>query len=368
MSAHPPSALLNLPAYPADSYAVTADRLKALLATRCDVLLIQAEALLALEAAAASMARPGLLAVNIVTSPYGAYFGAWLRRGGADVVELVAEAGQPIAIEAVRRALEALPRLDLLSVVHGEAANGALNPLGEIVALARARGALTVVDAVASFGAHPLAVDALGIDIVAIGPQKALGGPAALSALAVSDRGWAHIATVAQSAPSLLSLHDLKQTWIDTGRGVLPGTPSAMEFWALEAALDRVEAEGIEGLVARHQQAARATRAGLRALGIAPWIASDASASALVTAAPVPEGVEAEALIAAASRFGVALGRGFGDIADRLVRLDHTGARAAFTPVLANVVAYGAALTTFGRAADLGRAAEAVTAVYAEGR
>lgn len=367
MSALPPSALLNLPAYPADRYAVTADRLKALLSTRSDVLLIQAEALLALEAAATSVARPGLSAVNIVTSPYGSYFGAWLRRGGADVIDVTAEPGQPIALAAVRRAVEALPRLDLLSVVHGEAANGALNPIAEIVTLARAQGALTVVDAVASFGAHPFAVDALGVDIVAIGPQKALGGPTGLSALSVSDRAWAHIAAIAQAAPSLLSLHDLKQNWIDSGRGVLPGTPSAMEFWALEATLDRVEAEGIEHLVARHQQAASATRAGLRALGIAPWIASDASASALVTTAPVPEGIGAEALITAAARFGVALGRGFGDIADRLVRLDHTGARAAFTPVLANVVAYGAALRTFGHAVDLGRAAEAVTAAYADG-
>jgi aspartate aminotransferase-like enzyme len=366
MSVLPPSALLNLPTYPADRYAVTADRLKALLATRSDVVLIQAEALLALEAAATSVARPDLTAVNIVTSPYGSYFGAWLRRGGVDVVELTAEPGQPIALETVRRALEALPRLDLLSVVHGEAANGAVNPIAEIVALAKALGALTVVDAVASFGAHPLAVDALGIDIVAIGPQKALGGPTALSGLAVSDRAWAHIAAIVQAAPSLLSLHDLKQNWIDTGRGVLPGTPSAMDFWALEAALDRVEAEGIDRLVSRHQQAARATRAGLRALGIAPWIASDASASALITAAPVPDGVGAEPLIAAAARCGVALGRGFGDIADRLVRLDHTGTRAAFAPVLANVIAYGAALRSFGHAADLGRATEAVTAAYAD--
>jgi aspartate aminotransferase-like enzyme len=360
-----PSAFLNIPSYPTDRYALVADRLKALLFTRNHVLPIQAEALLALEAAATSIARPGLSAVNVVTSPYGAYFGAWLRRGGTDVVDVTAEPGQPIGIDAVRQAVGASRRLDIVAMVHGEAANGALNPIAEIMAMARGRGALTVVDAVASFGAHPLAVDALGLDIVAIGPQKALGGPAGLSALCVSDKAWEHIAKGGAPSPSMLSLQDLKQNWIDAGRGMLPGTPSPVEFWALDATLDRVEGEGIGRLVSRHQQAMRATRAGLRALGVVPWIKDDACASALVTSAPVPAGIEADAVIAAAATYGVTLGRGFGDIADRLVRLDHTGARAAFAPVLANVVAYGAALDALGIVVDMGKAAEAVTGEYA---
>ena len=43
---------------------------------------------------------------------------------------------------------------------------------------------------------------------------------------------------------STLSLIDLRRNWLDAGRGVLPGMPSALEFFALEAALDRVETEG----------------------------------------------------------------------------------------------------------------------------
>ncbi len=181
---------LDVPAYPADRYAPLADRLRRLLSTRSDLVFIQAEALLALEASAISLARPGIRALNIVTSPYGAYFGAWLRRGGATVEELTASPGQPIRIDAVSAALDAHESFDIMAVVHGEGANGALNPLPEIAELARRRGALIVVDAVASFGAHPLELDRLGIDIAVIGPQKALSGPAGLSAVTVSDRAW----------------------------------------------------------------------------------------------------------------------------------------------------------------------------------
>lgn len=365
MSSLPSAVLLDPPPFPAGRYAVLADRLKRLLATEGDVVFVQGEAIVALEAAATSLARPGLTALNIVTSPYGAWFGVWLRRGGASVRDVVAEPGQPVTVEAVEAAL-GRGAVDVLAIVHGEAASGLLNPLSAIADLARAHGALTVVDAVASVGAHPLAVDALGLDIVVIGPQKALRGPAGVSALGISARAWERIAAPGALATSTLSLLDLRQNWLNQGRGAIPGTPVPLEFWALDAALDRVEAEGLEAVIARHARAARASRAGLRALGMEPWIADDAAASALVTAAPVPPGVEAEALVAAAAALGVPLGHGFGDIRGRLVRLDHTGARAAFTPVLANVVAYGTALLAMGQAVDIGAAAAAVGAAYGE--
>ncbi|MDR3516469.1 MAG: aminotransferase class V-fold PLP-dependent enzyme [Azospirillaceae bacterium] len=370
MLTHDFNPLLDGPAYPAERYARLADRLKSLLKTGSDVVFVQAEAVLALEAVAASIARPGLVAINIVTSPYGRYFGDWLGRGGVAVHDVIGEPGQPIAADAVKTAARTLGPIDIIAVVHGEAATGAVNPLADIAGIARTTGAILVVDAVASVGAHALDIDALGIDIATIGPQKALGGPAGLSAVAVNARAWHHIAAVtragpAGTSPSSLSLANLKENWLDRGRGALPGTPAPLEFWALEAALDRVDAEGLERRIARHERAARACRAGLRALGIEPWVADDRAASALITAAPVPTGCDAAALIAAAAEFGVTLGRGFGEISEQLVRLDHTGIRAEFGCVLATVVGYGAALAKFGVAVDVGAAAAAIAATYA---
>lgn len=91
--------LLDPPAFPAERYAALADRLAALMSTSNDVLLIQAEAVLALEAAATSLARPGLKALNIVTSPYGTWFGGWLEKGGATVRNLTASPARPVTLE-----------------------------------------------------------------------------------------------------------------------------------------------------------------------------------------------------------------------------------------------------------------------------
>jgi len=354
--------LHGVPSYPAERYAALAHRIGGILRSRNDILFVQAEAVVALEAAAVSLARPGLAALNIVTSPYGGWFGQWLRRGGATVADIVAEPGLPVEIETVVKALDANPRIDVLALVHAESASGILNPLPEILALAHARGIVTVIDAVASVGGHELDVDDLGIDIAVIGPQKALGGPAGVSALSVSRRAWDMILRDGAPRDSILSLADLK-TWVDDGRRGLPGTPAPLEFFALEAALDRIEAECMENLVARHALAASATRAGLAALGAGAWVPAE-KASNLVTAVPVPEVLEPAALIAAAGRLGVEITAGVGNGSARLVRLNHTGPRAAFQTVLSNVVAYGTALRQAGHPADIAAASEAISAAY----
>jgi aspartate aminotransferase-like enzyme len=354
--------LLDAPAYPAAGYARLAGRLGALLDTRNDVLLVQGEAIVALEAAATSLARPGLAALNIVTSPYGSWFGAWLRRGGAEVVDLVAPPGRPIAAAAIAAALAERPA-GLVALVHAESASGILNPLPEIAALAQSSGALLVVDAVASFGGHALSVDALGADIVVVGPQKSLGGAAGVSAVAVSPRAWGQIAAPGAVALSTLALADLRANWLDAGRGALPGMPSPIEFHTLEATLDRFEAEGLAAAIHRHHLAAAATRAALAALPLVPWVPA-AEASNLVTAAQLPAGIDRAALLAALAPFGTGIAAGIGPGTERLLRLNHTGPRASFAPVLANVVALGAALRQAGADSDTGAAAAAVATAY----
>lgn len=349
-------------AFPAAGFAGMADRIAALLGTQHDVVLVQAEAVVALEAAATSLGRPGLVALNVVTSLYGAWFGGWLRRAGATVIDVVAEPGLPITVAAVEHALSANPGTALLAMVHAESATGILNPLPQIMALARKAGVLTVVDAVASFGGHPVPVDDLGIDVAVIGPQKTMGGQAGCSALSVSARAWAAMAAPGE-APSVLCLRDLKDAWIDAGRGALPGTPSPIEWHALAATLARVEAEGLGALISRHARAAAAMRAGVAALGVAPWVADEA-ASNLVTAGPVPEGHSAADLVAVLPPGDTMIAPGVGPAGERLVRLNHTGPRACRAVVLAELSSYATALGRLGAGVDCAAGLAAAAAVF----
>lgn len=357
------TALLDIPPFPAERYASIASRLGAILQTRNDIAMVQAEAIVALEAAATSIMRPGMKAINIVTSPYGRWFGDWMRRAGGEVVDVTATPARAIEVEAVSAAIEAHPDASVLSMVHAESASGICNPLPEIMALARIHDLLTIVDAVASVGGHELDVDTLEIDIAVIGPQKALAGPAGLSALSISPAAWNLILAPGALKNSTLSLSDLKP-WIDGGYGAPAGTAVPLEWHALDAALDRIKSEGLEEVITRHHRAASATRAGLAALGATCW-ADAGTGSNLVTTAELPDGISVDSLLAATAHFGQPLAAGVGPGAERLIRFTHTGQQARFETVTASISAFGHALKQSGHTVDIAAACTSVIDHYA---
>jgi aspartate aminotransferase-like enzyme len=338
-------ALLDPPAIQPARFARLEASVASLLETHLEVVLPQAEAVLPLEAAARSLGRPGTLALNLNTKPYGSAFGRWLQAAGASVVGLEAKGHDAIPPEAVEDALKKNPAISLVSFVHAEAASGVANDAETIAGLARAHGALIVIDVVASLGAEELRLDEWAFDVAVAGPQKALAGPAGISIAALSKRAWDEM-TDNPGAPrdSMLSLLDWKQRWLDTDRSAIPGTPSPLEILALEAAVERAVSEGLIAIRRRHRAAAAASRAGARALGLSPF-ANDAEAASIATTLTVPAGLEARSLIERA-RAGrqVALSLGIGELAGSVVRIDHTGQRARLDVVLEALEALNGAL------------------------
>jgi len=346
-------------------YAGTERRLAALLGTERDVLLLQGEAIILLEATARGLGGPGTRALNLISGPYGQVIGDWLAVGGAEVEHLAVEFDAPLSVHAVRSALDH-GRFDVVSVVHAEAATGIVNPLAEIAAAVREAGAVIVVDAVASVGAEPLEIDAWDLDLVMIGPQKALSGPAGVCALVAGERGWAAIEGN-PNAPrgSSLALLDYKRAWIDAGRRQVPGYVYEHEMRALIQTLDELDGDpGLTHLIDRHRRAAAATRAGARALGLEPWAAGERSAAAVVTLVQPPREVPPAALAHAAQRYLDGGHPGLvasapGPLADRAVRINHTGRAARPEPVLAALTALACGLRRLGLRPDSAAASAA---------
>jgi pyridoxamine--pyruvate transaminase len=119
--------------------------------------------------------------------------------------------------------------------------------------------------------------------------------------------------------------------------------------------------------VERHARAARATRAGVRALGLELWPRSDAYAANCVTAVRAPAGVAVPELLAhVRERYGVMLSGGYGELKTELVRLGHMGPASRSLYPLVAVAAFGRGLADLGVAVDLGAGAQAVMDVLAE--
>ncbi|MFF4530803.1 pyridoxal-phosphate-dependent aminotransferase family protein [Streptomyces sp. NPDC001407] len=352
MTANTAPVLLDLAPLDAAHFARIEDKVAALMRTRESVVAMQGEALLPLEACIRSAVRPGSTALNIITGPYGETFGGWLRSCGAEVITVAAPFSGAAGPEQVAEALRAHPEIDFVSLVHAEAATGNTNPVAEIGAVVREHGALLMLDAVASVAAEPLLTDEWGVDLCVIGGQKAMAGPAGVSAVSVSARAWERIAANEQAPRrSYLSLLDWKERWIDGGREVLPHAPAQLEMLALEQAVDRIEAAGLDAVILRHRAAAAATRAGARVLGaLSPYVTRDADAAPAATTLRAPGGVDAREIVAAALAAGpaVPVQAAGGALAKEMIRVNHYGLAADRAVVLDSLSALGAALRALG--------------------
>jgi aspartate aminotransferase-like enzyme len=361
--------LLDLPPLSAERFASIEDRVARLLGTRQDVVIMQGEALLPLEGAIRGTAGSGTTALNVITGPYGQTFGNWLRDCGATVIDLAVPFHTAVTPGQIREALAAHPEIDFVSLVHAEAATGNTNPVAEIGEVVREHGALFYLDAVASVGAEPVLPDAWGVDLCVIGAQKAMGGPAGVSAVTVSERAWTRMAAN-PNAPrrSYLSLLDWKERWIDGGRKALLHAPAQLEMLALEACLDRIEAAGLDAVTARHRSAALATRAGALALGagLEPYVYEAADAAPVATTLRVPPGTVASELVSRALRSDptLPLAAGGGPLAKEMIRVNHYGPDATPETVQNSLTALANALTETGLTVDTEAAREAVNSTW----
>ncbi|MEU5424197.1 aminotransferase class V-fold PLP-dependent enzyme [Streptomyces olivoreticuli] len=369
MTANTAPVLLDLEPLGAAHFARVEDKVAALMRTRESVVAMQGEALLPLEACIRSAVRPGSTALNIITGPYGETFGGWLRSCGAEVITVTAPFSGAVGPEQVAEALRAHPEIDFVSLVHAEAATGNTNPVAAIGAVVREHGALLMLDAVASVAAEPLLTDEWGVDLCVIGGQKAMAGPAGVSAVSVSARAWERIAANEQAPRrSYLSLLDWKERWIDGGRTTLPHAPAQLEMLALEQAVDRIEAAGLDTVIARHRAAAAATRAGVRALGaLSPYVTRDEDAAPAATTLRAPDGVDAREVVAAALAADrtVPVQAAAGALAKEMIRVNHYGLAADRAVVLASLSALAAGLRALGiTAGGTDEALEAVGAAW----
>lgn len=112
----------------------------------------------------------------------------WLATQGAEVVELPVGPDGTLDLGALDAELaERGDRIALVSVMWANNEIGTVQPIGEVVELAHARGVPVHTDAVQAFGHLPVDLRALAVDAVTISAHK-LGGPVGVGAL-VARRG-----------------------------------------------------------------------------------------------------------------------------------------------------------------------------------
>ena len=342
----------------------TERKLAEIFLTRSDVLLMQGEAVLGLEAAARALVRPGTPVLNLVSGVFGKGMGYWLKDFGAELHELEVPYNDVVDPTDVERYLEERPEIELLTVVHSETPSGTLHDVSAIGPVARAHGVMTLVDCVSSLGGIELRTDEWQLDVCVAGAQKCLGGPPGISLMTVNDAAWERIRTnPAAPRASFLSMLDWKEQWLEGGK--FPFTPSVVDMHGIEACCDEVLEEGLERSIARHDLAARACRAGVKAMGLELWPRSEEISAACVTAIAVPDGLtDTQVRDHCRERYGVMISGGQG--AGNLVRIGHMGPTARSLFPVVGLAALGRTLADLGAPVRVGEGVEAALQVLSQ--
>ncbi|MGE0213205.1 MAG: cysteine desulfurase family protein [Parvibaculaceae bacterium] len=107
------------------------------------------------------------------------------RRSGKPVTVLPVDSDGIVDLSALDRALAEGGRA-LVSVMLANNETGAIQPIAEVVKLARRHGALVHTDAVQAAGKIEVSFEAFGVDLMSLSAHK-LGGPAGVGALVLRD-------------------------------------------------------------------------------------------------------------------------------------------------------------------------------------
>ncbi|MBV9354756.1 MAG: alanine--glyoxylate aminotransferase family protein [Chloroflexi bacterium] len=285
-----------------------------------------------IEAVLASLIEAGDRVVVANFGRFGDLLVDLARRYGADVESIDVAWGAAVDPTLVEQSLRRQPAA-IVALVHADTSTGILQPLCDIARIARAAGALVVVDAVLSLGGCELRVDDWQLDAAIGGLQKCLGGPPGIAPLTYNERVDARLARRRTPPPtSYLDLVQLQAYW-SPARVNHHTAPTSMVY-ALREALRLVDAEGLEARWARHQQAGDALAAGLRAMGL-ELFGDPRRKAPMIALVEVPEGVhEAAVRDQLREQHGIEIMAAFGALQGRVWRIGTMGYNARCDTVL----------------------------------
>jgi aspartate aminotransferase-like enzyme len=320
------------------------------------VLLLTSSGTGAMEAAVVNLTGPG---DKVLVPVIGKFSQRWKEIGdayGLDVVTIDAEWGDPVPVELVAEALEANPDISVVFTTHAETSTGVLQDIKTMARLAHEHGALIVVDGITSVGCEELETDGWGLDVVIGGSQKGVMTPPGLAYLSLSAKARERIEHVDHP----VFYFDLARTLKSYKSWDTPWSPGIPLVIGLHEALSMMRLEGREHVLRRHARNARATRAGVNALGLRVL----ASVPASCTTAVVFADDRADAVRKHLSdNYGLRIAGGQGRLKGKIVRIGHLGYYYE-ADMLTLMSAFESTLLDLGMIESLGSGVAAMVEVY----
>lgn len=341
-------------------------QLKTFIGTQNDVLLLSSSGTGAMEASVSNLTSPGDAVLVLTAGKFGERWVELTKTFGCQVDVVEAAYGQTFDLAEVKKALK--PEHKVVYMQASETSTGVCHDVKAVAELVKGTGTLLVVDGITGLGTMTFDVDGWGIDILIGGSQKAVMMSPGLAYLSVSEKAWKAM----DSSKNPRYYFDLRKERKNQGKGETAYTPAVSLVAGLGAAMDYIAGQaggdlekGRIALIDNAQTNAKATRAGLVALGFTLF--APVSPSAAATAVSVPEGMDSGDVVKALkTRYSLTIANGQGTMKGKIFRVAHLG----FFDSLDTLALLGAmeniAKDTLGLPVVYGQAVAAAQQVYAE--
>jgi aspartate aminotransferase-like enzyme len=329
--------------------------------TKNDVILLSASGTGAMEAALVNLFRKGDKIITVNGGKFGERWGKIAKVYGLETIEIKLKPGtavNPVELEKIVQ-----ENADARAIVFqaSETSTGVRMPTQEICKIATKANMLSVCDAITAAGVFDLPMDAWGIDVMMSGSQKAFMLPPGLAMISLSDKAWA----MAETSDLPKFYFDLKRERKGLPKNATAWTPAISLIIGLGESIQMIREEGLENVFKRHALLAKATRAGITAMGLK--LLSPDSPSDAVTAVLMPPAIpDAKAVLKRLrDRYGVFIIGGQDELEGKIIRLSHFGYCDKFdiTTVLS---ALELCLNELGHPVELGKGVGAALKIFSQ--
>lgn len=342
-----------------EAYQKTCEGMKEVFqTTNSEVMIWPGSGASAADLVAANIVGEGDEVINLKSGFFGESFENKIRSYGGKIVSIESEFGKSIAPEEVRNTAKANRDAKAIFAVQNETSSCTLNPIKEIGEIAEETGKLLVVDAVSSIGATELRMDDWNIDVCIGYASKSLGSPGVLCPIAFNERAGELVEKrKGEVKPYFRSL----DAWRNMRCAL---TMPTLNILALRMAIQITLKEGLENRFRRHFTAAKATREGVRAMGLEVLPAEEEAADA-VTAVLVPPGMQNEIRALLMKEYNIMVGGSLGKWGrDRLLRIGHMGVTASPEYVVPTLFALERVMEKLGEKVPEGEAVKVAMEVF----
>jgi len=296
--------------------------LKALWETQGEVFVVAGTGTLAMEMAISNTTKKGDRVLVVSHGYFGDRFIDLCEGKGLEVDVLRSEWGEIVPLEEIEKQLKE-KTYQAITVTHVDTSTGVVAPVEAIGALMKDfEDTVYIVDGVCATGAEPEKVDAMGIDVLFTGSQKAFGVSPGIALL------WAGPKALRRRE----SLGRIPEFYVDFDKW-LPimhdpskyfATPAVNLVWAMKESVRIMKEEGLENRYARHQKVAKAMQKALMGLGFT-LLAREGHRATTLSNLIYPQGIDDGKFRSILAEEGIIVAGGLGAYAGRMFRLGHMG-------------------------------------------